>query len=196
MMDYQPMIPPFEEKPFKDMDKTEAQTYFDWYISVIPERLEMLREYYEVSGGGSQELLNFNPESLTPLWKWYIPLMKMEKKSKDELRLEFQQYPKWLKSEVLKGKFKISTASKAIADDISIYFAEVVIKNFSKAKWGFMTKPKSYIAVNQPILICFNNNTSLEPELLIQNLCYKIMDGEKKSNALFDLFKVWEKYDN
>jgi hypothetical protein len=194
-MEYQLIIPPFEVKPFEDMDKNEAQTYFDWYISEIPKRLEVLKEYFEFSGGGSKELLNFTPESLKFLWKWYIPLLKMEKKTKEELKLELQQNPKWLKSEVLKGKFKISTQSKAIADDISIYFAEVVIKNFLKAKWGFMNKPKSYISVNQPILICFSNRTPMETKALVEVMCLKVADGDKTPNQLYGTYCFWKKYD-
>jgi hypothetical protein len=194
-MEYQLIIPPFEIKPFEDMDKNEAQIYFNWYISEIPKRLEVLKGYFEFSGGGSKELLDFTPESLKFLWKWYIPLLKMEKKTKEELKLELQQNPKWLKSEVLKGKFKISTQSKAIADDISIYFAEVVIKNFSQAKWGFMNKPKGYISINKPILICFTNKTPMDTGRIVENLCLDIFDGDKSPNQLYETYCFWKKYD-
>lgn len=194
-MEYQLMIPPFPIGAFEEMNKKEAQIHFDWYIKEIPNRIELLKEYYEFSGGGKKELLDFTPESLKNLWEWFIPRIRLERRSREEIESDLAKFPKLLKKDIMNNKYKISTESLAIAMDIAIYFAEVIIKHFQNIKWGFITKPKSYVSVNRPVLLGFKNNLDLDPCLILQTLCSKVKDGEKDPNILYETFIVWKKYE-
>ena len=46
-MKYEMMIPPFKHGEFIDMRKKEVQQYFDWYISQVNYRINVLNEQIE-----------------------------------------------------------------------------------------------------------------------------------------------------
>ena len=66
--DYPIAQPPFEPVPYEDMTKQQAKRHFDWFVSIIPDRLALLRKMYhrEVS----RQDLDYTFESLIPLWVW------------------------------------------------------------------------------------------------------------------------------
>lgn len=194
-MEYQLMIPPFPISTFEEMNKKEAQIHFDWYMEEIPNRIELLKEYFEFTRGGKKEILDLSPESLKNLWEWFISRMRLERRAREEIETDLAKFPKWLKKDIKNNKYKISAESLAIAMDIAIYFAEVIIKHFQNIRWGFVTKPKSYISINRPVLLGFKNNMDLDPCLIVYNLCLKVKDGEKNPNKLYETFIVWKDYE-
>lgn len=190
-MNYPFMCPPLEFQSFREMSKKEAQEHFDWYINEIPGRLELLKNAFEFTGGGDKKILDFSPESLKPLWSWFILQVKMIPKSKKEIEDELRKYPKWMKDQL--GTHRVSTETLAVGMDIAKYFAEVFIKNFSGVKWGLVTKPKSYVYVNRPVLMGFKHN-QMDPGNNVHVLTLKVADGEKNSDTLYDMYNYWKDY--
>lgn len=89
---------------------------------------------------------------------------------------------------VSKDSFEEFTKKEA-----AIYFAEVFRRNNEDwVSWGFVTKPKSYISVNRPVLTGFKVDY-LDPTLLLQNCTLKAMD-QKEKNMLYDLYHIWLEY--
>lgn len=68
---------PFEFTPFSVMSKTEAEEYYEWFLSIIPQRIELLQENVELSGSHVQ--LDFSQDSLISLWEWFIPRIEQKK---------------------------------------------------------------------------------------------------------------------
>ena len=60
------MIPPFKHGEFIDMRKKEVQQYFDWYISQVNYRINVLNEQIEKEG--LEIVLDYSADSLIPLW--------------------------------------------------------------------------------------------------------------------------------
>ena len=54
-MEYPLMEPPFKVKSFDEMNKKEATQHFNWYIGEIPNRIQLLRNAFEYTGGGNKE---------------------------------------------------------------------------------------------------------------------------------------------
>ena len=77
--------------------------------------------------------------------------------------------------------------------DIAIYFAEIFIKNYDNLTWGLITKPKSLVYVNRPVVVGFSSGVELDPRLLVYNLILNKMDGSAKKEDLYNLFEVWER---
>ena len=95
-------------------------------------------------------------ESLIPVWEWYEKKIVVEHYTRRELKKEAKKYPDWLREEILSDDTKISVNTLAICDDLAIYFAEVIRRNnLEHIYWGYYTKPKNCISVNEPVLLGF-----------------------------------------
>lgn len=191
-MEYRLMTPPFEIKPFEKMTKKEAQIHFDWYLSEVPKRIELIRKAYLETGGGKLEDLNLSPQSLVKLWTWFIPRIVMVTKSDEEVADELKKVPEWFKNKVIENKKKLSVGSLSLAMDIAIYFAEVFIHNFDKLYWGVVTKPKSLAYVNSPVIMGFSSGIELDPRNLIHNLTLKVIEGNADKKELLNLYEIWK----
>lgn len=188
-MDYLLMQPPFEVKSFKEMSKKEAEIHFDWYVNEIPSRLELLEKTYRELINEVEIVLDYSPESLIKLWRWYINNAKIEEKSDEQKKLEMDQYPEWVRINL--SSQKISIDWMAIAMDIAIYFSEVFIKDHGKIKWGIVSKPKSLAYVNKPVLVGFKGGLDLDSTNLVRVLTSKIIDGDKDENSLLKIYRTW-----
>ncbi|MFC4766474.1 hypothetical protein [Effusibacillus consociatus] len=190
-MDCYLMDPPFGVKPFVQMSKKEADIHFAWYISEIPKRLQLLKDAFEFTGGGKKEVLNLTPESLKPLWEWFIPQVTIVQQSQEELEAELRNAPEWLR-EAQKTE-KISKEALTIAMDIAVYFAEVFITHNESVSWDIVRKPKSDADFNQPVLFGFGEDV-LNPRRVLHTLTLRAARGETTADALYDMYKVWENY--
>lgn len=189
------MDPPFEVKPFGKMSAKEAKKHFEWYVSEVPNRINLLIDLFGATGGGEKKYLDLSPKSLIILWEWFLPNIKTTLKTKEEIDNELQNIPDWLKDEVRRNNKKLSVASTTLAMDIAIYFAETLIKHFEKnLKWGYITKPKSLEYVNSPVLVGFKSDMELNPRTVVYNLTLDAIDGNTSKEALYQLFKVWLEY--
>lgn len=186
------MTPPFEIKPFEKMTKKEAQIHFNWYLSEIPKRIELIRKAFLETGGGKLEDVDLSPQSLMNLWTWFIPKIVTVTRSDEEIAIDLKVVPEWFKDKVIENKRKLSVGTLSLAMDIAIYFAEVFIKNFDKLEWGFVTKPKSLAYVNSPVIIGFSSGIELDPRNLVYNLTLKVINDNTNKEELFSLFEVWK----
>lgn len=191
-MEYSLMQPPFEIKPFKEMTKKETQKHYEWYIGNISNRIEMLRNAFEVTNGGNKEDLDLTPDSLVKLWNWYITKVEIREKTKDEIDSEKSKLPEWISKNI--SNQKISIGWMSIAMDISIYFAECFINQFNTVKWGYVSKPNNLAYVNKPVLVGFKTSVELDATNVVRNLTLKVANGEKDPEALFKLYKIWAQY--
>ncbi|MFT8323422.1 MAG: hypothetical protein ABF649_21405 [Bacillus sp. (in: firmicutes)] len=191
-MEYILMTPPFEVKPFEKMKKKEAQMHFDWFLSEIPKRIELISKAYLETGGGKLEDLDLTPQSLVNLWTWFIPRIEIVTKTDEEIAEELKEAPEWLTEIAMENNKKLSVGTLCLAMDIAIYFAEVFVKHFNKLDWGYVTKPKKMLYVNRPVIIGFSSGIELDPRNIVYNLTFRVVEGDKSKEGLFNLFKVWE----
>lgn len=183
---------PVSKDSFEEFTKKEAEIYFHWYVGHIDERMEYLQQY--ILSKDTSVNFDFSVPSLIPVWAWYEKEIVVEHYTKRELKRQAKKYPKWIREEILSDDRKISLNTRAICLDMAIYFAEVFRRNNEDwVSWGFVTKPKSYISVNRPVLTGFNKGEHLDPTLLLQNCTLKAMD-QKEKNMLYDLYHIWLKY--
>ncbi|WP_411342699.1 hypothetical protein ACE3MZ_13620 [Paenibacillus sp. WLX1005] len=187
---YPIMTPPFEVVHFEKMNKKQAQQHFEWFVSEIPSRLEILENVMKESGVEKIEQFDMTPQSLVPLWNWLKMRINTVPYSPDETKQLQDTLPPWIFEDI--QNWKLDTPTIALAVDVSIYFGEVFIKKYPSLKWGFMTKPKSYVYINRPTIIEFKSGP-LHPPTIVTNICSSYADGDSKKNLLSS-FEVWEKF--
>ncbi len=192
LLNYPLIAPPFDMKDFDEMNKGEAKQFFDWYISEIPSRLNVLEQLTQ----GKIEL-DFSPASLIHLFDWYLSVINLYKLSEEELEEIFQSWddlPWFLyeseKESLLEHPYEIDQEDYALALDISIYFAETIRAHFPEVQWAYKTKPKSDAELNQPILLFETETIYYErnPRRLLLVIIEYIKKHDVTSKSLFDMF--------
>lgn len=142
---------PVREKKFEEFSKREAEIYLKWYISEIDNRILVLKKYAQ--NDECKCKFDYTPESLIDLWSWYETKIYKEKKTPKELEEEYKKHPDWMYDYISNTKISIETYK--IAGDVSVYFGEVLVRNNSELHYGFFSKPKSRMSVNQPVVLGF-----------------------------------------
>lgn len=184
------MIPPFKHGEFFDMKKKEVQQYFDWYISQVNYRIDIMNKQIEKEG--FEIVLDYSADSLIPLWEWYEKKIEFVQKDVKEYKNEINQHPAWMQSEILTTKVSLETLKYAL--DISIYFGEIIIRNSKgKIKWGYFTSPKKRMSVNEPTLLGFKSDMDLNPRLIVLN-CTRRSGKERLNTRLFEMYNTWMSY--
>lgn len=197
-MIYEAMEPPFEIKDFNKLKKKEAKLYFDWFLTQIPSRVQLLREAYEFTDGGKASDLDFSVESLVSIWKWFIPYISKKELTQEEIEYEKSCLPELVHDFI--ELYDISTETLILANDISIYFGETLIKSYPSLYWGVKFTPKSRMGVNRPVVLGFKDDFGstddfdLWPINIITVLTYEVLEGKKDIYALINIFKVWSEY--
>lgn len=189
-MEYYLMTPSFPLKNFDKMTEKEAKKHFEWYISEIPKRLGLLKRAIEETESELSFTLDFTKNSLVGLWNWYLKNVEIVEKANEEYINELSSANEITKSFIRKEK--ISSGWMAVALDISIYFAECLIKAHQGLKWGIVTKPKSLVYVNKPVVIGFSNNMKLDAANILFVQTRKVLKGIHDEQALLKLFENWE----
>ncbi|MEK4076488.1 hypothetical protein MHI01_21740 [Paenibacillus sp. FSL M7-0656] len=179
---------PFEFTPFSVMSKTEAEEYYEWFLSIIPQRIELLQENVELSGSHVQ--LDFSQDSLISLWEWFIPRIEQKKMTIEEINEELDLVPDWMRPEVEQNVLKFSRDTETQIIDIGIYFSSVLIHSSSKLKWTVINKPRNHVDVNQPLL-AGTGKIRLNPIRVVDVCAARALSDVGNINMLNDLYVWW-----
>ena len=189
-MEYMMIQIPFENFSFEEMKKADAKKFFEWYVNQSTTRVEYLKWF--INNEGVELNLDYSVDSLIPLWKWYEGKIVMTEKSQEEWEAEKAQFPEWVRPYI--SREEISNDTLKIMLDVAYYFAEVVIRNNGgKIKWGYFTKPKSRMSVNEPTLLGFMYDKDLNPRLIVK-ICTEKSATEKNEKMLYETYNTWMKY--
>jgi len=189
-MFYPMMEPPFEFESFREMTTQEAKQIFDWHIEQLSKRINVLKEAFYFTTNKNDDVLNLSPSSLIPLWEWYKSRIKIEPITQEELE-QLNKLPKWA---IPTGSgWKPDLGTVALALDISLYLAEVLLRQFPSLRWSLLTKPKSNINYNHPVIQGFKKNLHFEPTSVVLNLTFSVIRKNKSGNLL-NIYEAWSKF--
>lgn len=184
-MKYEVMELPFKFHQFDELSKKQADSFYKWYVGQISHRIDVLKKYVHIEE--KEIAFDFSPESLIPLWEWFEQKIVIEEKTEEELKKEYERYPDWMHDEISKTKIAMETLD--IGMDIAIYFAEVIRKQYpEKIYWGYFTKPKNQMYVNQPVLLGFRADIPLCPAQIVKVCMWKSSEKTKKTR-LYDVYQ-------
>ena len=181
--------PPHDNLSFKEMKKKQAEEYFEWYVSQIPLKIELLEEI--AASDGVKTVFDFTPESLIPIWEWHETKITYRQLTEEEIQAERNMHPEWMWDRIADRDLSFDTLYYCMA--LALYFAEVIIRNANgKVNWGFFSKPKNRMGVNEPTLLGFKCNQDLNPRRVLVN-CTRKSAREFKSTRLKDAYDIWIK---
>ncbi|MCR2803636.1 hypothetical protein [Paenibacillus soyae] len=192
-MKYTLMEPPFEHRPFAEMSKEEAKRFFDWYVEQIPSRMKLLSLAFQMTGGGDRDQLDFSPASLKALWEWFLKQIEWSPKPKEVFDAEYEKANGFIKRKMLSRKvyqYELSTGSLAIGMDIAMYLGEVFVRNHEALSWGYSIAER-FADRNQPIIVGFPHDYSMNPRDNVHGLMIKALEDEAHGGD--ELFKTYER---
>ena len=185
-MIYKMQIPPFPVKSFDLLTTRQAKEIFKWYTDDIPARLDQLQKCIDADVNGTVQLTR-GKDSLRPLWSWLVANIQLQELTESDLKESLDAVPKWLHEYIVAGKYKLTTESLSIGMDVAIYLGEVFVHEFPQIYWGFFTKPKSRVSVNEPVLLGFENGLDMNPRRIVDTLMWQCANG-KSSEGLYESF--------
>ena len=187
---YQIISPPFSLE-FREMSKKELTAYYDWFLSTIPERIQVLT----AAVTAITDFQNWNPDylpaSLDQLEKWLSEIAETRFRTDDEKEKIYSQGPQWFRQvEICEAELTDQTFSVSI--DVGMYLSQVFLKNHPSLRWFHCLKGKKDIDYGQPILAGFGP-LNFNPVRMVVTLAYGLTDGTRTRGGLRDLYDIWAK---
>lgn len=171
MIDYPLFLPPQElaVKTPREWDILEAEKYYSWLTSIIDERVNNLLGYFNERFSENYENL------LKSLGEKVVPIL---------FKQEF--------SSIINGKPKLSDKGYALAADMGLLIAKMLLNRFSpKVKWEIVKKPKNDASFHLPVLTGFGN-IFLEPVGGSIAEAYGILRNQRESDIWQKIFVTWK----
>lgn len=200
---YKLIEPPLKRHVYETTEK-EAQELFEWFIKVIPERLEILKKALKDTDH-KPEKLDFSEESLDYLGKWFSKNLHWRRLTEEEIEADKIQYHKVIKkgnieinlADIVKlPKRDLSFETNSLCWDVGIYFAETLRKNVKGLRWDFVRKPKNDVDYHFPVLTGFGKDGTnrFTPKAIIRTVALKILEKKGGPFLLRDIYNVWKSY--
>jgi len=168
---------------FKTMTASKAKQFFERYMAEREPSLDYLR--IEIAGASvpwNRMVLDSTPESLVPVWEYFLAHITTEAKPESDLAAA----PEWVRNDVSAVTFAPETKRRIIW--VSFYFAEVVQRQFPKVKWGIAKRAQFR---NQPALLGFTHVYDLSPLTLVEAEAWKALRNGSDPTALRNALERW-----
>ena len=182
---YDICIPPLTKNIY-ELTHAEAEAYFSWYLTVLPQRIDYLSKTCAGQLKCNRSELDLSQESLKILWRWFLRVIKTEEAPQDA-------DPRPRKQLTLQTEY--------ILRDLGMYLGETFVTNHKSLHWGYYEDPKGDVFVNRPVIMGFEDRkytppfkAAFEPIHMTRIQALKTVQKPMDENALFRLYQHWEQY--
>ena len=173
---------------FRALSDDEAKRYFEEYVGRAKERIEMLRGTFYETGGGDEDELGKDPESLVPLWKWAKGRLYIREFTAEELK-HIGSVPQFFRDLRL-GNRPLSAESLILVNDIGYYLGETIIFNLKGVHWAIgKEKVRRYLYENQPLLKGKGFKTDVSPRDAVWVAAMNTVNGRHRDDALIKIYE-------
>jgi hypothetical protein len=170
-------------KDFFGLGKAEAEAFFETYVARAEPRLDEFRHEVSASGGPAAEQLDGSPESLVPLWSWFLA---HEHGADGEL-------PPWYEPDApeVAGE-RLPAGDLRAVDGIALYLALAFRRALGGLEWGIGHEPpqRRYVSQNRPVLKAAGYD--IDVLQVAYNLAMRALAGrDTDDEALLRAFRAW-----
>lgn len=133
------------------MPKKELHRYYQWFMDVLPQRVNELAEAVRQTPGFEAWQPDYTPASLDTLGQWFAGQVETRSRTQEELRAIKDRlvFPMDIPSEELTDR------TFSLAMDIGMYFSQALLKNHPSLKWEQPLDDKKFADYGQPCLSGF-----------------------------------------
>jgi hypothetical protein len=185
---YVPPNPPISKHP-RQLSKSEARRFFDWFMEQIPIRTDQLLRLVTSHEGHSSWTLDFSVDSLDALGSWYAENVETRPRTETEIDAIYSSAPAWFR-QVEVEEWELTDRTFSFAYDVGVYFGEVLRRSIDGVEWALKTNAPSSVDYHLPIL---RQSGSLDccPLHLMTVYAYGIARGSRGPERLRQLYDVW-----
>lgn len=185
---------------YNSWDKRTADKYFKWYMEQIPIRIEYLRSKISHDMHIHPDSLDFSPESLLIIWRWFLSVAVVEKTRQKYIRQMKQAKIYKLVGESFINYEQLSLTTELIIRDIGMYLSQVLLKRCPSLEWMYWhDRPSAVhkdIYNNQPQLRGFLYKgkyiISYEPISVVDNKATNLLSRTHKETDLLEVYHFLE----
>ncbi|MCR5457867.1 MAG: hypothetical protein K6F14_07305 [Clostridiales bacterium] len=192
-MKYERIEYPYNFYGFDEMTNKQAKQYFEWYMSVMEERIAYLEHY--VNNDGTTIKLDYSRDSLIVLWKWFETKIYLEEKPIEEYERELTETQECFREYVSKESLSIET--KRIMSDVAVYYGETFRRCFPiDLHWDYVRGGRCHVSYHRPVLYGFNTKNprmDFDPWLIVTNLARKSL-RENEEKRLINNLDFWSEH--
>jgi hypothetical protein len=127
---------------YSQLSDEEAQRAFDAFVAAGPGRVASLRAEL------GEDVLDFSPESLVPLWEWFV----RREDSGDDSGGDF---PPWYTPDEATGAAPVfASGTMRDIERTGYYLAEVFLRNVEESQWAIarLAPRMKYAHQNKPVV--------------------------------------------
>ncbi|MDD4328143.1 MAG: hypothetical protein PHU83_07915 [Eubacteriales bacterium] len=194
-VDYDLLVSPFG-LDFYNMTPKQAGANFEWFISIIPKRMEYFRNRCASDLKISVETLDYSAESLILVWRWFLKTARMEKTPKETLE-KMKEGAKVLGESFINWE-QFTVATQFIMKDIGMYIGQSYVLNYPQLRWHYYTKPKNEINAKQPVIAGFyfkdqytEGEATINPLEFAEGAAANFFDKTQKETDIYDSYMQW-----
>ena len=172
---YRAIEPPFTA-PVREMQRKDLARFFQWFMSIIPGRVEELSGLVKSTPGFEFCLPNCDPDSLDTLGKRFA----------DQIETIDPTKP------IDEPGNKFTSRTYSLTMDVGIYLSQVLISNYPMLRWVQPLKHKKFIDYGQPVLAHFGR-TVLNPPRTVLGLAYGLARKTGDGTDLRRTYNYWSR---
>ena len=177
--------PPFTLK-FHEMSKVELESYFKWFLSVIPERVDQLEMVVKNTPGFEKWRADLTTDSLFQLGEWFKSQVETRKRTENER----QEIEKSFSYPIEVPGVDLTNRTFSLAMDIGFYFSQVLLARNPSLQWKQTLDQKKFVDYGQPVLVEFGS-VPLNPIRISISLAYGLVNGKQGGERLKELYDFW-----
>lgn len=192
-LNYDILIPKLSKSIFQ-LDESEAESYFKWFMEMVPERTAYISHVCAMELGIPEKKMDCSEESLAFLWKWFRRRAKTEPVIQSEQGSQVKRFP----NNIWENKRQLTLETEYILRDIGMYLGETFRKNNQNIYWTYYTEPRRDFFVNHPLLKGFVDKSfgkpfeaCFEPIHMVGVQAAKIINKTSKDADLSNLYNLW-----
>ncbi|MEM1408519.1 MAG: hypothetical protein AAGG59_17175 [Bacteroidota bacterium] len=181
-------------KAFDEMTPKEGKITFDWFITIIPERIAILEK--AIQQDYPKWRADFTRKSLYDLGKWAKANVKMWKLSSEEKEEMIRErgMSKFQADMIREMEEKLSPGSERIRFDAGIYLGETLRKNIEHLEWK-LEKRKSMASYNSPVLERVKdapkNSYPMTVLDIARTAAFGLAEGDTKDDQFVYVYDHW-----
>jgi hypothetical protein len=168
------------------MSKKDLKSYFEWYQSMIPIRLDELVRVVKQTEGFEEWQPDFSPASLIGLGDWFAEQVETRKRTQEEI----QEIDSHLIFPIEIDRDELTNRTFSLAIDIGMYLSKVFLINNPTLKLDQVFGNKRGIDYGQPVITGFDTSP-FNPVWMMVTLAYGIASKGKTGARLRELYDIW-----
>ena len=170
---------------FSEWPKKEVRAFGKWFMENRYHRIDVLRDHVRRDPDFANWEADYSPESLKPLSHWFEKNITTEPMPEEEII-------KW--TEILKDKgsaatWRISKESETLIFDTSIYFGEIILRQFGLEWEQYINTTRNNIEYGLMIIHKDNHINSPWKAMRVSGL--KVATKSFPYEGLYDLYNIF-----